>query len=171
MSSGDTYDPIEDQRDRFPLVEHDDGTKNGNFKMSFSYIHVISDFKLKWIFHGTMFNAFLKKSLSLFLCAWSPPDSSVHWILQARTLEWVAISFRGFSVPSNQIQVSYIAGKFFTIWATREDPQNVITTISTCHTIVLWYPSLKLCFLFNISEATFLYMSFYHTFPAHLSIG
>ena len=47
MSSGDTYDPMEDQRDRFPFVEHDDGKKNGNFKMSFSYIHVISDFKLK----------------------------------------------------------------------------------------------------------------------------
>ena len=38
---------MEDQRDRFPLVERDDGMKDGNFKMSFSYIHVISEFKLK----------------------------------------------------------------------------------------------------------------------------
>ena len=42
----------------------------------------------------------------------------VHGILQARTLEWVAIPFsRGSSWPT---QVSSIAGRFFTIWATRE---------------------------------------------------
>ena len=45
----------------------------------------------------------------------SPPGSSVHGILQARILEWVAISFsRGSSQPRNQTQVSCIAGKFFT---------------------------------------------------------
>ena len=42
-------------------------------------------------------------------------------ILQARILEWVAIPFfRGSSQPRDQIQVSCIAGTFFTIWATRE---------------------------------------------------
>ena len=36
-------------------------------------------------------------------------------ILQARILEWVAISFsRGSSKPRDQIQVSCIAGGFFT---------------------------------------------------------
>ena len=36
-------------------------------------------------------------------------------------LEWVAIPFsRGSSRPRDQIQVSCIAGGFFTIWATRE---------------------------------------------------
>ena len=51
----------------------------------------------------------------------SPPVSSVHEILQARILEWVAMpSSRGSSQPSNQTQVSCIAGGFFTIWATRE---------------------------------------------------
>ena len=45
----------------------------------------------------------------------SPPGSSIHWILQARVLEWVAISFsRGSSQPRDQTQVSCIAGKFFT---------------------------------------------------------
>ena len=40
--------------------------------------------------------------------------SSVHGILQARILEWVAISFsRGSSWPRNQTQVSCIAGRFF----------------------------------------------------------
>ena len=51
----------------------------------------------------------------------SPPGSSVHGILQARILEWVAISFsRESSQPRNQTQVSCIAGRFFTNWATRE---------------------------------------------------
>ena len=48
----------------------------------------------------------------------SPPGSSIHWIFQARILEWVAISFsRGSSWPSNRIQVSCIAGRRFIIWA------------------------------------------------------
>ena len=49
------------------------------------------------------------------------PGSSVHGIFQARVLEWVAISFsRGSSRPSNQTRVSHIAGRGFTVWATRE---------------------------------------------------
>ena len=48
----------------------------------------------------------------------SPPGSSVHGILQARILEWIAIPFsRGSSGPRDQILVSCIAGRFFTIWA------------------------------------------------------
>ena len=50
-----------------------------------------------------------------------PMDYAVRGILQARILEWVAISFsRGSSQPRNQTQVSCIAGRFFTSWATRE---------------------------------------------------
>ena len=46
------------------------------------------------------------------------PGSSVHGILQARILEWVAISFsRGSSWPKDRTWVSCIAGWFFTIWA------------------------------------------------------
>ena len=53
----------------------------------------------------------------------SLPSSSVHGIFQARVLQWVAISFsRGSSWPRYQTQVSYIAGRHFTIWATREFP-------------------------------------------------
>ena len=52
---------------------------------------------------------------------YSLPGFSVHRILQARILEWVAISFsRGSSQPRNQTWVSCIAGRFFTDWATRE---------------------------------------------------
>ena len=48
--------------------------------------------------------------------------SSVHRILQARMLEWVAtILFSGgSSQPKDWTQVSHIAGGFFTDWATRE---------------------------------------------------
>ena len=51
----------------------------------------------------------------------SLPGSSVHGILQARILEWVAIPFsRGSFQPRDQTQFSYTAGRFFTIWATKE---------------------------------------------------
>ena len=66
---------------------------------------------------------------SSFLCAQSlqscptlcdpmdhgPPGSSVHGILQARTLEWVAIPFRGSSQPRDQTPVSCVERGFFTI--------------------------------------------------------
>ena len=53
---------------------------------------------------------------TLFSTPWiSPPGSSVHGISQARILEWVAISFsRGSSWPRDQIQVSWLTGRFFT---------------------------------------------------------
>ena len=42
--------------------------------------------------------------------------SSVRGILQARILGWVAIPFsRGPSQPTDQTQVCFIAGRFFTI--------------------------------------------------------
>ena len=45
----------------------------------------------------------------------SSPGSSVRGILQARILEWVAISFsRGSSQPRDQTWVSRLAGWFFT---------------------------------------------------------
>ena len=51
----------------------------------------------------------------------SPPGSFVHGIFQARILEWFAISFsRGSSQPRDRTQVSRIAGRLFTICATKE---------------------------------------------------
>ena len=51
----------------------------------------------------------------------SPPGSSVHGILQARILEWVAMPFSWESAQSrNWTWISCIASRFFTIWATRE---------------------------------------------------
>ena len=66
----------------------------------------------------------LVAQLCLILCDprdCSPPGSSVHEILQARILEWVAIPFsRGSSWPRDWTLISCITGRFFTIWATRE---------------------------------------------------
>ena len=46
---------------------------------------------------------------------YSPPDSSVHGISQARILQWVAIPFfRGYSWPRDQTCISFIVGGFFT---------------------------------------------------------
>ena len=60
--------------------------------------------------------------------------SSVHGILQARVLEWVAISFcRGSSWPRDLTQVSCIAGRFFTIWATREAPKISLDSLFMLH--------------------------------------
>ena len=51
----------------------------------------------------------------------SLPGYSIHGTFQARVLEWIAISFsRGFSWPRNRTRVSCIAGRRFTLWATRE---------------------------------------------------
>ena len=53
-----------------------------------------------------------------------PPE-----ILQARTLEWVAIPFsRGSSWPKDWSQVSCIIRRFFTIWATRETHGHTVST-------------------------------------------
>ena len=72
--------------------------------------------------------------LCLTLC--NPMDYTVHGILQARILEWVAFPFsRGSSQPRDQSQVSRIAGRFFTSWATREAlaPDHQATLSPTGH--------------------------------------
>ena len=72
----------------------------------------------------------LQSSLTLFdPMDCSPPGSSVHGILQARILEWVAMpSSRGSSQPRNQNFVSCdscIAGGFFTT----EPPGKPISSV------------------------------------------
>ena len=52
------------------------------------------------------------------LTLWDPMVYTVHGILQARILEWVAYPFSsGSSWPRNWTRVSCIAGGFFTNWA------------------------------------------------------
>ena len=53
---------------------------------------------------------------------------TVHGILQTRILEWVAIPFsRRSSQLRDGTQVSCIAGRFFTSWATRGAPTSLVT--------------------------------------------
>ena len=64
--------------------------------------------------------------LCLILCC--PIDYTVHGILQARILEWVAFPFsRGSSQPRDQTQVSLTEVGLLNSWATREacQPQYV----------------------------------------------
>ena len=61
------------------------------------------------------------ESCSVVSDSCDPMDYTVHGILQARLLEWVAVPFsRGSSQPRDWTQVSNTAGRFFTSWATRE---------------------------------------------------
>ena len=94
------------------------------------------DFILNWLQENATFLAALKalgrisgkkvKSLScvqLFLIPWTVAYQapSIHGILQARVLEWAAISFsRGSSRPRDQTWVSHIAGRPF-----MSEPPNV----------------------------------------------
>ena len=52
-------------------------------------------------------------------------------ILQAKIQEWVAIPFsRGFAWPRDWTQGSRIAGRFFTVWATREAKNTGVGSLS-----------------------------------------
>ena len=95
----------------------------------------------------------------------SPPGYR-PWILQARILEWVAISFsRGSSWPRDQTWVSCIAGRVVTIWATREAQMSLgplpshwniqcIPETSDCQS--LWLPWEVLCPRGNSLDTTVL---------------
>ena len=68
----------------------------------------------------------------------SLPGFSVHGVLQARILEWVAMPFsRWFYQLKDWTQVSHIVCRFFTIWATQEALilcivfQNILSLIDT----------------------------------------
>ena len=64
-------------------------------------------------------------------------------ILQARILEWAAISFsRGSSQPRDQTQVSHIIGRFFTVWATGEAHMWLYS--GTKYRTTVWYKFLLL---------------------------
>ena len=77
---------------------------------------------------------YLPQFIYLFICWWivkvkvtqlcptlcNPMDYTVHGILQASLLEWIATPFsRGSSQPRDRTHISLIAGRFFTDWVTR----------------------------------------------------
>ena len=74
-----------------------------------------------WLY-GTLSES---ESCSVMSDSLRPQDCTVHGILQARILEWVAVSFsRASSQLRDRTQVSHIAGRFFTIWVTREAQEH-----------------------------------------------
>ena len=74
---------------------------------------------------------------------YSLQGTSVHGILQARILKWVAIPFsRGSSQPRDWTCVSCMAGRFFTIWATREANKTINSPISQFSSVVQSCPTL-----------------------------
>ena len=78
----------------------------------------------------------------------STPSSSVHGILQARILEWVAISFsRGSSQPRDRTQFSHIAGRCFNLCTTRE--ALCITVVSFVFNCIYSIISKLICISFG----------------------
>ena len=75
-----------------------------------------ADFLPNVVFQLEMENRFVKvKVVQLCPTLGDPMDYTVHGILHARILEWVAFPFsRGSTQPRDQFQVSHIAGRFFT---------------------------------------------------------
>ena len=84
----------------------------------------------------------LLAQLCLTLCdpmVCRPPGSSVRGTFQARILEWVAMSLsRGSSRLRDQTWVFCIAGRFFIIWTSREDPVKDKSFIQWWHCWWLW---------------------------------
>ena len=83
---------------------------------------------------------------SLWPMDYSPPGSTVHGILQARILEWVAISYsRRPSLPRHRTRVSCVScsgGKILYHWATWEAPSKSV------------YPCLNKLSLYFLNHST-----------------
>ena len=99
----------------------------GNYDLSWDSLDERDFCNLKFFWHDlwkseSVSCSFVSES---FVPQWTvalyPMAPLTHEILQARILEWVAISFsRGSSQPSDGTRVSCVAGGWFTCWATRE---------------------------------------------------
>ena len=77
----------------------------------------------------------------------SLPASSIQGILQAKILEWVAFfCSRGSSWPRDWTWVSWIAGRFYPIWATRKQWAFVVTRVEELGLwCSIWQPRLFWC--------------------------
>ena len=90
----------------------------------------------------------------------NPPGSSVHGILQARILEWVAIPFSRESFrPRDQTWVSCTAGRFFTIWVTRENKSLLLSSTSGARNCALFFLSLIIPVCTQLDTITFVNLS------------
>ena len=103
------------------------------------YINNKVDVNYRSLINSSQWNE--SHSVVLTLC--DPMDYTVHGILQARILEWVAFPFsRGSSQPRDKTQVSHIAGGFFTSWAPRCVIIKVLL-VSQLASPALWEESLN----------------------------
>ena len=82
-----------------------------------------------------------------------PMDYTIHGILQARILEWLAFPFsRGSSQRRDWTKVSHTAGGFFTSWATSE----VLVHIKICTFRIYFFTFLSVT---NIVNFIYIYIS------------
>ena len=85
-----------------------------------------------------------------------PPGSSVHGILWAKILEWVAIPFSMWSFqPRDWTLVSCIAGRCFTIWATREVALHLLENYCKLMTVNVAQSCPTLCDPWTIQSTEF----------------
>ena len=100
---------------------------------------------------------YLLSHVQLFVTPWTvtcQAPESVHGILQARIQEWVAILFsRGSSQSRNRTQVSWIAGRFFTVWATNPMSLFIILYYSAFSCVISFLSPLP--FGYPLSSAIF----------------
>ena len=95
----------------------------------------------------------------------SPPSSSIHGILQARILEWIAISFsKGSSQPRDRTHVSRIVDRHFTVWA------NVADTVHPCFNGILPQSYFSLFFKHMPAELAFFNWTIFKVFIAFVTI-
>ena len=95
--------------------------------LNYHFFFVVKTFTIYFLSEVQVYHAMLLTIITtvrvkvtqscLSLC--DPMDYTAHGILQARILEWVAFPFSiGSSQPRDQTRVSWLAGRFFTSWAT-----------------------------------------------------
>ena len=118
---------------------------------------VVSNFlQLPWTIWHAVIHGVAKSQTGL--SDWTELTDTVHGILQARILEWIALPFsRGSSQPRDWTQVSHIAGRFFTSWHTREAP----SIYNYCKN---WLYSL--CYTIYILQVYFICNSLYLLIPS-----
>ena len=96
------------------------------------------------------------KVIQSCLTVCNPMDSTVHGILQARILRWVGFFFsRVSSQPRHRTQVSHIACRFFTSWATevlaKWAQKRIVRRVGTIYfTSACWIVTINICSLYHI---------------------
>ena len=98
------------------------------------------------------------------------PGSSAHGLLQARILAWVAIPFsRGSCRPRDHVSPA-LAGKFLTIWATREAHIYIHLSVNTYILCIYTWIYLHILYLYVYFLNTYTYTNTYAFVYKHTCI-